>query len=103
LQANVDEVNSDKVPRLPLHIAAEKGHLAVVVLLCAAGATVDARDDEFNTPLMLAAAGNHHECVLYLMERGASPHLKVTEYSLITRVKPRRDKSNTNVRSIILI
>jgi uncharacterized protein len=55
-----------------LHVAAHTGNVDVAKLLVARGAAVDARERWFSeTPLMLAAAGNHPAMVKYLGEVGA--------------------------------
>jgi len=56
----------------PLHVAAEKGHLEVVKILIQNGAVVDARDEEMNTPLLLAVRNNGTlDVVKSLVEHGA--------------------------------
>lgn len=61
----------------PLHVAAEKGHLEVVKTLIQNGAVVDARDEEMNTPLLLAVRNNGTLGVVkYLVEHGADIRAK---------------------------
>lgn len=50
----------------PLHIAAERGHLAVVMLLVAAGAKVDATNAKSATALDLALSSGHASVVKFL-------------------------------------
>jgi hypothetical protein len=54
-----------------LQAASERGHLGVVVALLAAGADVDAADDEGRTPLILAASESYLEVVQALVAAGA--------------------------------
>ena len=69
------------IPRRAVHAAAEKGHLTVLFLLHTAHATLDARDGMFNTALMLAAEHDHVDCVLFLLEHGCSPLVKVNNFT----------------------
>jgi ankyrin repeat protein len=55
----------------PLHYAASGGHVGLVELYIARGATVDARSRGDATPLMLAASENHTEVVAVLLKAGA--------------------------------
>lgn len=47
----------------PLHVAARRGHAAVVSLLLRSGAAVNARDQEGLSPLLLAVRGRYPPCV----------------------------------------
>jgi ankyrin repeat protein len=55
----------------PLHIAAEEGNDAVVTVLLAAGARVDAANSAGTTPLYVAAAHGHDAVVTALLSAGA--------------------------------
>ena len=57
----------------PLHIAAERGHLAVVMLLVAAGAKVDATSGKSVTALDLAISWSHTSVVKFLKKAVKSP------------------------------
>jgi ankyrin repeat protein len=54
-----------------LHIAAYRGHLAVVEVLLAAGASVNRWSHEGTTPLFEAALGGHLEVARVLIAAGA--------------------------------
>ncbi|KAL3464837.1 ankyrin repeat-containing domain protein [Aspergillus heterothallicus] len=56
----------------PLHLAANKNHLAVVEILAKNGANKEARDAANNTPLMLADQNANTDVVELLLEHGAS-------------------------------
>jgi uncharacterized protein len=58
--------------RLPLHIAAEQGHLAVVQHLLNSGACLHDQEESGRTALMCAAAGGHLPIVQTLIARGAN-------------------------------
>ncbi|KAE8385575.1 ankyrin repeat-containing domain protein [Aspergillus alliaceus] len=57
-----------------LHVAASRGHLAVVQLLTERGIPVDQLSSENETALHLAAEQGHCAVAHYLLERGADPH-----------------------------
>ena len=62
-----------------LHVAAYKGHRAVVKVLIDAGADVNTRDTSnrlhLGTPLFLAARNGHASVVHQLIKAGANVHL----------------------------
>jgi ankyrin repeat protein len=58
-------------PSWPINLAAEGGYPKVIQLLLAAGANVDAPEDEGQTALMLAADRGHMEVVQLLLRSGA--------------------------------
>uniref|UniRef100_UPI003D81C575 Designed ankyrin repeat proteins,Ferritin heavy chain, N-terminally processed n=1 Tax=Homo sapiens TaxID=9606 RepID=UPI003D81C575 len=73
LMARGAEVNAaDDVGVTPLHLAAQRGHLAIVSVLLAFGASVNAADLWGQTPLHLAATAGHLEIVEVLLRSGAS-------------------------------
>eukprot|EP01062_Namystynia_karyoxenos_P036446 TRINITY_DN26550_c0_g1_i1.p1 TRINITY_DN26550_c0_g1~~TRINITY_DN26550_c0_g1_i1.p1 ORF type:complete len:2672 (+),score=869.85 TRINITY_DN26550_c0_g1_i1:62-8077(+) len=55
----------------PLHLAAKRGHHAIVRVLLAHGVRVDRKDKGDNTALMWAARGGHQRSCLLLVEAGA--------------------------------
>ncbi|XP_059474055.1 uncharacterized protein LOC132195835 [Neocloeon triangulifer] len=57
--------------RTALHLAAAKGHIAVAEFLLSQGAEVNARDDDNETPLTLAASFSGAEMCQILVENGA--------------------------------
>ena len=58
----------------PLHLAARRGDVKTAALLLAAGAAVDARDEEGCTPLLFAAAGGREDMARLLLENKADPN-----------------------------
>ena len=58
-------------PSWPINLAAHGGHTGVIRLLLAAGAKVDAPEDEGQTALMIAAGEGHLDAVQLLLEAGA--------------------------------
>lgn len=69
--------------RTPLHLAAERGHRAVVEFLFRHDANIDAVDDSGNTPMHLAAAFGREEVVKVLLSsrRGGIRLLEVNKLS----------------------
>lgn len=56
-----------------LHVAAKKGHLDIVRLLLAAGASLEAECYIKQTPLMQALDGRQPEVAAFLLQQGANP------------------------------
>ena len=56
----------------PLIVAAINGHTAIVKSLLAAGADINARDEDDWTPLMQAAHNGHVDTVKALLQAGAT-------------------------------
>lgn len=56
----------------PLHMAADRGHTAAIMLLLRFGAEVDARSDAGATPLMYACTNGHAAAAKALVQAGAS-------------------------------
>ena len=72
--SDVNEVQPEtKMPAL--HLAASKGHTAVVEALLFWEAIVDSQDHVGMTPLYVACQGGHLACVLALLKEGASVSL----------------------------
>jgi ankyrin repeat protein len=59
----------------PLHYAASAGDVAIMRILLAHGARIDAVSDKKLTPLMLAARDGQESAVRLLLEQGADPAL----------------------------
>lgn len=57
--------------RTALHLAACKGHLDVINLLAAAGASLSQQDMQGHTPLSEACACGHDAAIDLLLSRGA--------------------------------
>ena len=57
--------------KTPIHIAAEKGSLNVLLALISRGAGVDPLDREWRTPLTLAIENNRFACARSLIELGS--------------------------------
>lgn len=55
----------------PLHLAAESGHVAAVVILLEARANIDRLDGYHQTPLFLAVDAGHEEVAVELIRQGA--------------------------------
>ena len=59
-----------------LHTAAQQGHVSVIELLVSKGAMVDARNKEWETPLVKAALKGHEEAAICLLDHGADVNAK---------------------------
>lgn len=62
----------------PLHLAATNPDVSALKALLAAGANVNAKDDDGNTPLHMAAYTNRIEAAKVLLEAGADVNIKTT-------------------------
>ena len=60
----------------PLHYAASSGHAALISLLLANSAYIDAESPNGSTPLMMAAMYGSEASVKLLLQEGADPRLK---------------------------
>lgn len=54
--------------RTPLHLAAIRGHTAIVRALINAGVDKNVKDFDENTPLHYASEFGHFECIIYLVK-----------------------------------
>lgn len=54
-----------------LHMAAMRGHVAIVEILVAAGLAVDVTDTDSMTPLMVAVQSGHRDVCAWLIQHGA--------------------------------
>lgn len=68
---NIDE--TDKNQLTPLHWACFYGQLSAVKILINCGANCTKLAPDHVSPLLLAAAGGHHEIVKLLLQNGANP------------------------------
>lgn len=60
-----------------LHLAALRGDEMLLKRVLDSGKVhVDCRDEDYTTPLILAAAGGHTACVIELLEQGADPNAR---------------------------
>jgi len=66
------EVPAELIPgHCPLHVAASKGNVALVLLFIDEGAEVSAKDSKGYTPLHHAASRGHFDAVRLLLDKGA--------------------------------
>lgn len=68
--ANVEAVEAEHQER-PLHIAAARGSLHILELLCDKGATLDARNGFGDRPICVASRNGHVAIVQKLVDRGS--------------------------------
>jgi len=73
-RVNVHHVNADK--ETALHMAASRGHLAIVIFLLNNSANINARTRNNWIPLHHAVRFNRPQVANYLMAKGAPPHFK---------------------------
>lgn len=103
LAANPELANARFEQATPLHFAAIDNQRELVDLLLAAGADLNARDDEFNmTPIGWANEKGHMDMVDYLRSAGAEMDLySAVAYGLIAEVKQllKEDVSQVNARN----
>jgi hypothetical protein len=72
IRSGADVNRENSVHEAPLHLAAARGHEAVVRLLLRSGALVDCRNRQLETPLLIATRLGHVGVVRELLARGAS-------------------------------
>lgn len=71
LDQGVDVNLTDDLGESPIHLAARKGYVNIMRLLIQAGANLDARDAENETPLDYAIHNKQKEIVIYLIRNKA--------------------------------
>uniref|UniRef100_A0A0B7A429 Uncharacterized protein n=1 Tax=Arion vulgaris TaxID=1028688 RepID=A0A0B7A429_9EUPU len=75
-----------------LHLGALQGNLDLLQKVLASGQVhVDCKDKEGTTPLILAAANNHLDCVKTLLEHGADPNARRLTGTCALFLPPRVD------------
>jgi len=79
----------------PLHVAVEKGHLNVVLLLLERGADVGSRDDDLWTPLHIASGHGYTDVVRALIQRGADPNAREARWETPLFVASRNARLET--------
>ncbi|XP_063965477.1 E3 ubiquitin-protein ligase MIB2-like isoform X1 [Lytechinus pictus] len=75
LRRRPEWVNSTCDDKSPLQLAVYGGFLDVAKLLIAAGADLDATDDDGDTALMFSVYGNHPEIVKFLLQKEANVNI----------------------------
>jgi ankyrin repeat protein len=78
--------------RIPLHLAAERGHLEIVNLLLEKGADINAPDKNGLTPLCVAALNRNSEIVNLLLKKGAQVSDKALQVTTTTEILKRLTK-----------
>lgn len=94
----------DDLGRAPLHCAVEGCHLKAVEWLIAAGANVNANDEQHigETPLCCAAKTGHPELVEFLLCKGADPDIPGWMANTArTRAAKRRDDVGKQISELI--
>ncbi|XP_010670208.1 potassium channel SKOR isoform X2 [Beta vulgaris subsp. vulgaris] len=86
INGGADLKRKDYNGRVPLHVAASRGHEAIVLFLIQEGADVNILDDFGNTPLLEAVKNGHDEVAALLYKEGARIDLKNAGSSLSTIV-----------------
>jgi len=83
---------SPKPPDFSIHIAAEAGYIEAVKQHLAAGADVNAKEDDGWTPLQFAAKYGHKEVAELLIAKGADVNAKTNEgYTPLDRAIQRKN------------
>ena len=102
LDDGADALFADDEGFSALHMAAQEGYAAVVVMLLRKGAKIDATDDDGVTPLMLACAGGHEDTVNTLVNENADVLLAdkkgktaLLRAAAVAGSNPPRDASST--------
>lgn len=74
--ADIDYRDKSENNKAPIHYAAEKGNLQMLILLIKKGASVNITDNSGLTPLHYAAKNNRTMCVSYLYDHNAITYIK---------------------------
>jgi hypothetical protein len=86
-------------PSVELQIAAESGNALLATKLLDRGASVNARDEDGRTPLMLAVAQGRLEIVRLLLQRGADPN--AADYSGKTPLQLAADQNLNDMVALL--
>jgi hypothetical protein len=102
LEAKADVHIKTNAGFMPIHVAAQNGHMDIIAELVSAGAKFNEFTGEAGTtPLHEAAARGHKNAVLKLLELGADPSLKDARYNL-TAANLAHEKMHIEVRDILV-
>lgn len=94
----------DDLGKTPLHYAVERGHIAVVERLIAAGANVNAHDQRVigNTPLSDSAGECSYEMARRLVDAGADPTIPGwMQLTALDRARKRTDADAPRIRQLL--
>jgi ankyrin repeat protein len=100
LGQGADITACDRYGQTALHMAAEKGHLALSKILLENGANVNGIEQDRNTPICRAIEYGHTEVVRLLIEHNAD--LRREESPVFSAINSRRSRSKVEILQLLL-